>query len=91
LLRRRSISGCVAGYQLLTRCRVVAIELAEVELVSRDAVELLLQVEDEGIEVRSCPAGIREWITNERKSSWRSESSPMSWAVERVACYAGDR
>ena len=49
--------------------RVVAIDLAEVELVSRDAVKLLVQVEDEGIELRSCPAYIREWITNERESS----------------------
>ena len=49
--------------------RVVAIELAEVELVSRDAVKLLVQAEAEGIELRSCPAYIREWITNERESS----------------------
>ena len=53
--------------------RVVAIELAEVELVSRDAVKLLVQAEAEGIELRSCPAYIREWITNERESSQRSE------------------
>jgi len=49
--------------------RVVAIELAEVELVSREAVKLLIQVEAEGIELRSCPAYVREWITNELGSS----------------------
>jgi len=49
--------------------RVVAIELGEVELVSRDAVKLLIQAEAQGIELRSCPAYIREWITNERDSS----------------------
>ena len=49
--------------------RVAAIELSEVELVSRDAVKLLVQAENEGIELRSCPAYIREWITNERESS----------------------
>ena len=49
--------------------RVVAIELSEVELVDRDAVKLLAQAEAEGIELRSCPAYIREWITNERTSS----------------------
>ena len=49
--------------------RVVAIELAEVGLVSRDAVKLLIAAEAEGIELRSCPAYIREWITNERESS----------------------
>ena len=57
--------------------RVVAIELAEVERGSRDPVKLLIQAEDEGIELRSCPAYIREWITNERESSQSSERSPM--------------
>jgi hypothetical protein len=49
--------------------RVLAVELAEVELADRDAVKLLAQAETEGIELRSCPAYIREWITNERESS----------------------
>ena len=49
--------------------RVVAIELSEVELVDREAVKLLAQAEAEGIELRSCPAYIREWITSERTSS----------------------
>ncbi len=48
--------------------RVVAIDLAEVELVSRDVVKVLLRAEAEGLELRSCPAYIREWITNERDS-----------------------
>ena len=48
---------------------VVAIELSEVELVDREAVKLLAQAEAEGIELRSCPAYIREWITSERTSS----------------------
>jgi len=48
--------------------RVVAIELGDLELVSRDAVKLLIQAEAQGIELRSCPAYIREWITNERES-----------------------
>jgi hypothetical protein len=49
--------------------RVVAIDLAEIELVGRDAVKVLVRAESEGIELRSCPAYIREWITNERDSS----------------------
>lgn len=49
--------------------RVVAIALAEVQLVDRDAVKLLAQAEAKGIELKSCPAYIREWITNERTSS----------------------
>ena len=49
--------------------RVVAIDLADVELVDREAVDLLARTEAEGIELRSCPAYIREWITKERESS----------------------
>jgi hypothetical protein len=49
--------------------RVVAIDLAEIELVGRDAVKILVRAESEGIELRGCPAYIREWITNERDSS----------------------
>ena len=48
---------------------VVAIALAEVELVDRDAVKLLVQAEARGIELSNCPAYIREWITKERNSS----------------------
>ena len=55
--------------------RVVAIELAEVELVGRDAVKLLVQAEAEGIEIRNCPAYIREWMTNERPRHGRNEGS----------------
>ena len=55
--------------------RVVAIELAEVELVDRDAVKLLAQAEAEGIELRNCPAYIREWITNERDEQLATQSN----------------
>jgi len=69
------ISGRLAAEDLdvvrngLDAGRVVAVELAEVELVSRDAVKVLVRAEAEGIELRSCPAYIREWMTNERESS----------------------
>jgi len=48
--------------------RVVAIDLAEVDLVGHDAVKVLVRAEAEGIELKSCPAYIREWITKERDS-----------------------
>ena len=48
---------------------VVALELAELELVDRDALKLLAVNEANGIELRHCPAYIREWITRERGSS----------------------
>ena len=52
--------------------RVVAIDLAREELVDCEAVTLLAQTDAEGIELRSCPAYIREWITKERESSERA-------------------
>ncbi len=69
------ISGRIAGEDLevlrtaLAESRVVAIELAEVELVDRAAVELLALNEANGIELRHCPAYIREWVTRERRRS----------------------
>ena len=48
---------------------VVAIELAELELIDRDALKLLVIYEANGIELRHCPPYIREWITRERDSS----------------------
>jgi len=67
------ISGRIAGEDLevlrtaLAESRVVAIELAEVELVDRAAVEWLALNEANGIELRQCPAYIREWVTRERR------------------------
>jgi len=69
------ISGRIAAEDIevvrtaLDERRVVAIEVAEVELVDGDAVKLLAQAEAEGIELRNCPGYIREWITKERTRS----------------------
>ena len=48
---------------------VVALELTELELIDRDALKLLASYEANGIELRHCPAYIREWIRKERDSS----------------------
>ena len=48
---------------------VVAVELAELELIDRDSVKLLAINEANGIELRHCPAYIREWVTRERDSN----------------------
>jgi hypothetical protein len=69
------ISGRIAREDLnvlrtaLEEGRVVAIDLTEVELVDRDAVKLLALTEGNGIELRRCPAYIREWVTRERGRS----------------------
>jgi anti-anti-sigma regulatory factor len=44
----------------------IAIDLKEVTLVDRQAVRLLAFSETKGVELRNCPAYIREWVTGER-------------------------
>jgi anti-anti-sigma regulatory factor len=69
------ISGRIAGEDLdvlrtaLEEDRVVAIDLTEVELIDREAVTLLARTEGDGIDLRHCPAYIREWLTRERGRS----------------------
>ena len=69
------ISGRIAREDLdvlrnaLEDGRVVALDLTEVELADRDAVTLLARTERDGIELRHCPAYIREWVTRERGRS----------------------
>ena len=54
----------------------LAIDLTEVGLVDRDAVTLLAFSEGRGIELRNCPAYIREWIDRERAQTPRDSSEP---------------
>ena len=54
----------------------VVIDLAEVGLVDRDTVNLLGFSEGRGIELRNCPAYIREWIDRERAQTPRDSSEP---------------
>lgn len=69
------ISGRIATEDLvvlrseLDLRHVVAIDLAEIELVHSDAVKLLARTEAEGVALRNCPPYIREWITRERARS----------------------
>ena len=46
----------------------VTVDLTELILVDREAVTLLATCELNGIELRNCPAYIREWVTKERES-----------------------
>ena len=45
----------------------LAIDLAEVTVVSLEAVRALTVAEDNGIELRNCPTYVREWISRGRK------------------------
>ena len=44
----------------------VALDLEQVRLVDLDAVHFLAVCEARGIELRNCPAFVREWILSER-------------------------
>ena len=43
------------------------IDLTEVTLVSHEAIEVLTLAEANGIELRNCPAYVREWVSRERE------------------------
>jgi len=40
----------------------VALDLGEVALVDREAVKFLATLDARGVELRNCPAFIREWM-----------------------------
>lgn len=44
----------------------IAIDLANVILIARDAVEFLALSEARGVELRNCSSYVREWISRER-------------------------
>jgi hypothetical protein len=44
----------------------VALDFTEMTLVDRDAVNFLATCELKGIELRNCPAFLREWVTSEQ-------------------------
>jgi hypothetical protein len=54
----------------------LAIDLAAVGLVDRDAVTFLAFSEARGIELRNCPPYIREWVDRERAEPPRDSSDP---------------
>jgi anti-anti-sigma regulatory factor len=67
------VSGRIHGENVETLREVIgrekgrlALDLTEVILVDREAVRLLAASEANGIELRNCPAYIREWVAKER-------------------------
>jgi hypothetical protein len=68
-----SVSGQITGQDVDTlrdvlqlEAGALAIDLKNVSLVDREAVQLLALSEDNGTELRNCPAYIREWIARDR-------------------------
>jgi len=46
----------------------ITLDLREVRLVDREAVEFLACCEANGVRLRNCPAYLREWITTAEKA-----------------------
>jgi anti-anti-sigma regulatory factor len=56
-------------FQAEAKGRRVVLDLRDLVLVDRAAVQFLERCETDSIELRNCPAYIREWITREREGS----------------------
>ena len=50
-----------------TKGQSIVFDLSELTLVDEDAVRFLKSCEAGGIELKDCPAYVREWITRERE------------------------
>jgi anti-anti-sigma regulatory factor len=59
--------------QLEDKTRRIVLDLSEIKLVNQAAVRFLRLSEDKGIELRNCPAYIREWIRCDRQSGDETE------------------
>jgi anti-anti-sigma regulatory factor len=49
--------------------RRIVLDLKDLTLVERDAVNFLERCETDSIKLKNCPAYIREWITRERRGN----------------------
>jgi DNA-binding GntR family transcriptional regulator len=63
MLELRRLVSLEAGSQL------IAFDLQDITVADREAVKFLERCEAEGIELRNCPAYIRDWIETERGGS----------------------
>ena len=52
--------------------RRIVLDLKDLTLVGREAVNFLERCEADSIKLKNCPAYIREWITRERRGSGSS-------------------
>jgi len=56
-------------------CAGKILDLSEVMLVDLGVVRFLIACEDEGVELRQCPAYVREWMLRERAEEAQPGSS----------------
>ena len=60
----------------------LVVDLREVNLVDRDAVRFLGEIEKRGARLRNCSAFIREWISRERSGMRHTEDEQVKEAGE---------
>lgn len=60
----------------------LVVDLREVNLVDRDAVRFLAEIEKQGARLRNCSAFIREWISRERSEMRHTEDEQVKGAGE---------
>lgn len=60
----------------------LVVDLKEVNLVDRDAVRFLAEIEKQGARLRNCSSFIREWISRERSGMRHREDEHVKEAGE---------
>jgi anti-anti-sigma regulatory factor len=68
-LEAENLSELKALFSSEASDRRITLDLKELTLVDREAVSFLMRCEGDGIQLKNCPAYIREWITRERSQS----------------------
>ena len=62
----------IAELEALFKCEAeshaIVLDLRDLTLVDRDAVRFLGRCEADSIQLKNCPAYIREWVERERKT-----------------------
>jgi hypothetical protein len=85
------VTGRIAGEHVETLRRLLeqevvapVVDLQNVHLVDREAVELLASIEAKGTELRNCPMYVREWVTRERRGTGRLVSPEVSERTDDI-------
>ena len=73
------VDGVAAMFAAINRNkRSVAIDLKDVLIVDREAIKLLAMHESNGVELRNCPASIRDWVPSERAATTTPATMPFT-------------
>jgi len=64
----------------------IALDLRDVMLVDRSAIEFLIYCEAEKISLQNCPAYIRHWMNAGERATPKSGELPTSLLEEREGC-----